>query len=199
MLIRREDKTIIYYIALLGAVLSVFIASTLPGKLREKADSGNSQHNESVLQVGAMDKLKQASELTIQMDLIENVTKQLAAVEIPKETPTAGLSFWSSLHGWQVVVLSIGAGSLGYGVFWITMWSGVVSLYTFIRAVYYLIGRISPNCPAVQKPTKILDGRVVFERNPDRIIPLIIKLVILLTLTLSLLGIIVWQMTSFNL
>jgi hypothetical protein len=199
VLIRREDKTIIYYIALLGAVLSVFIASTLPGKLREKADSRTSQRNESSLQAGAIDKLKHASELTIKMDLIENVTNQLAAVEVPKETPTASLSFWSSLHGWQIAVLAVGAGSVGYGVFWVTMWSGIVALYTFIRSVYYIIGRISPNCPAAQKPTKILDGRIVFERNPDRVIPLIIKLVVLMTLAMALLGIIVWQMTSINL
>lgn len=199
MLIRREDKTIIYYIALLGAVLSVFIASTLPGKLREKSGSETAQCDDSILQNGALDKLKQASELSIQMDVVESVTQQLAAVQVQTKTPSANLSFWASLHGWQVVVLSIGAGSVGYGVFWITMWSGVVALYTFIRAVYYLIGRLWPNCPAAQKPTKILDGRIVFERNPDRVLPLIIKLIVLLTLTLSLLGIIVWQITSFNL
>jgi hypothetical protein len=199
MLIRREDKTIIYYIALLGAVLSVFIASTLPGKLREKTRDRTSCHNESILQAGALDKLKQASELSIQMDVIESVTKQLAAAEVQEKAPSADMSFCSSLHGWQVMVLAIGAGSVGYGVFWITMWSGVVALYTFIRCVYYLIGRMCPTCAAAQKPTKVLDGRIVFERNPDRVLPLIIKLVVLLTLTLSLLGIIVWQLTSIDL
>jgi hypothetical protein len=199
MLIRREDKTIIYYIALLGAVLSVFIASTLPGKLREKEDSSVSQCNDSVLQAGAIDKLRQASELSIQMDVVENVTKQLAAVEVQEKSTSPTLSFWASMSRWQVIVLSIGAGAAGYGVFWVTMWSGIVALYTFIRAVYFLIARISPNCPAARKSSKTIDGRVIFERNPDRILPLLIKLVVLVTLALALLGVIVWQMTAINL
>jgi len=199
MLIRREDKTVIYYIALLGAVLSVFIASSLPGKLREKADSEASQRNQSGLQIGAMDKLKQASELSIQMDVVESVTQQLAAVEVQKKANSAHLSFWASLHGWQVVVLSIGAGSAGYGVFWVTMCLGVMTLNRFIRAVYYLIGRLWPNCTAVKKSTKIIDDQVVLERTPGRILPLIIKTIVLLSLSLSLLGIIVWQITSFDL
>jgi len=116
-----------------------------------------------------------------------------------EQKPATPLSFWGSLSRWQVGALAVGAGAVGYGVFWITMWSGVVTLYTFIRSIYYIIGRISPDCPAAQKPTKILDGRIVFERNPDRILPLIIKVVVLLTLAVSLLGIIVWQLTSINL
>jgi hypothetical protein len=199
MLIRREDKTIIYYVALLGAVLSVFIASSLPKKLREKADSGISRHNESLRQVGAMDKLKHASDFSVQMAMIESVTKQLTAVELEEKTPSTHISFWASLSGWQIVLLAIGAGAAGYGVFWAAMWSGVVTLYVFIRGVYYFIGRLWPNCAAAQKISFIQDNRVTFQRNPDRILPLIIKLTVLITLTLALLGVIVWQLTSIRL
>ncbi len=196
MLIRQEDKTIIYYIALLGAVLSVFVASSLPAKLREKTGQSISCRNDSILQTGAMNKLKQASELSIQMDVIESVTKQLTAVELEEKPVLVHTSFFASLSGWQVAVLAVGAGAAGYGMFWAVMWSGVAALYTFIRSVYYLIGRLWPDCPAAQKPTVILDGRVVFRRNPDRILPLIIKLVVLMTVSLALIVIIAWQWTS---
>jgi hypothetical protein len=199
MLIRRQDKTIIHYVALLGAALSVFIASSLPGKLREKADSGTSQRNDSILQVGAINKLKQASDLSVQMDVIESVAKQLTAVEVKERSPQGPISLLASLSGWQVAVLAIGAGAAGYGVFWITMWSGVASLYILIRSVYSLIGLVHPTCAAAKKSTYIVDGRTMFQRDPDRILPLIIKVIVLLTLSLALLGVIVWQLTSVDL
>lgn len=199
MLIRREDKTIVYYIAILGAVLSVFIASTLPARLRAKNGSQTSCQNESTLHAGAIDKLKQASELSIQMDVIESVTRQLSAAELKDKPPSTPDSFFASLTGWKVAVLSIGAGAAGYGLFWGVMWSGVVALYTFIRGVYFIIGRVSPHCAAAQKPSVIQDGKVTFLRNPDRILPLIIKLVVLMTVTMSLIIVVAWQWTSNNL
>jgi hypothetical protein len=199
MLIRRHDKTIIYYVALLGAVLSVFLTNSLFEKLQEKADSRTAQHNESILQDGAINKLKQASDLSVRMDVVESVTKILADSDLEDKSPSPYISFLTSLPKWQLMVLSIAAGVAGYGIFWSAIWSGVVALYALIRGVYYLIGRLWPKCAAADKSTFVQDGRVTFQRNPDRILPLIIKMIVLLTLTLSLLGVVVWQLTSIHL
>lgn len=199
MLIRREDKKIVYYVALLGAVLSVYFAHSALDKLRKSNYSQSSTQDQSVLQVGAMDKLRQSADLSAQMAMIESVTSQLTAVN-KQDTikPSAQVNFCTSLVGWQVVALMVGVGVVGYGIIFVTMWIGVILLYILIRAVYSIIRRVQPNCAAAARPTFIQEGKVTYLRNPDRILPLAIKLIVLMKLTLALLIVIVWHWTSLG-
>jgi hypothetical protein len=201
MAIRKQDKMIIHNVALLGAVLSALGAGSLLWHLHEKEHSSSVGQSDFVRQAMAIDKLKQASELSDQLHLAEKMAEGFSVTNIQKAPQKD--SFLASLSGGEmtgVVIAAAGAaGVVGYGVFWLSMWSGSMALYALVRCSYKIIYCIRPDYAVADKLEVAQNGKPIFQRNPDRILPIAIKLIVLLTLALLMLGIIVWQLTATEL
>lgn len=199
MLIRQQDKAIIHYVALLGAVLSALGAGFVIWNLPDQGQSAIARQNEVSQEAFAFDKLSQAGIMPEQLHIAKAAAEGLTA-EVTQEMPA--WSFCDSLSIWQLAMLSIAgataSAAISYGLIWITMYLGSILLYIFIRRIYNIIKRVSPTMAATCGQTVMIDGQPVIQRDPTRIMPLLIKLAVLMSLTLILLAVIVWQLTSFK-
>lgn len=200
MAIRKQDKTIIHGVALLGAVIAALASGIFFQKLPEKQHSYRTQQTELQQQAGALDKLKEASVLSEQINLVETVSEDLIRPELSKEDKVGGvLGTMSPLQlGVLTVAGAIGAGAASYGLLWAVMYLGSLGFYAMIRSLYGMIeDKDSDACGG--QGYVITDGKAVNHRNPHRIFPIIFKLAILVGLALLLLSIVVWQLTSMEL
>ncbi len=199
MLIRQQDKAIIHYVALLGAVLSALAAGIAIWNLPDQGQYANALKNELNEEASAFNKLSQAGIMPEQLHIAKAAAEGLSPIAA-QESPV--WSFWDSLPVWQLTLLSIASAlasaAVSYGLIWITMYLGSVLLYIFIRRIYNVIKCISPAMAATCGQTVMINGQPVIQRDPTRILPILIKLIVLMSLTLILLAVIVWQVTSFK-
>jgi hypothetical protein len=199
MLIRQQDKAIIHYVALLGTVLSALGAGVVIWNLPEQRQSAIAMQNEASQEASALDKLSQAGIMPEHLHIAKAAAKELTT-ETVQEMPV--WSFCDSLAIWQLALLSLAgataSAAISYGLIWTTMYIGSVILYIVIRRIYDVIRHLSPTMAATCGQTVTIDGQPVIQRDPTRIIPILIKLIVLMSLTLILLAVIVWQLTSFK-
>ncbi|HML74059.1 MAG TPA: hypothetical protein PKB02_06150, partial [Anaerohalosphaeraceae bacterium] len=83
MAIRKQDKTIIQGVALLGAILAALASGMFFQKLPEKQRNYRTQQTELMQQAGALDKLKEASVMSEQIALVETVSEDIIEPETP--------------------------------------------------------------------------------------------------------------------
>ncbi|MEN6306192.1 MAG: hypothetical protein ABFD91_00425 [Anaerohalosphaeraceae bacterium] len=200
MAIRKQDKTIIHGVALLGAVIAALASGIFFQKLPEKQHSYRTQQTELMQQAGALDKLKEANALSEQINLVETVSEDLIQPKLSKEDKVGGvLGAMSPLQlGVLTVAGAIGAGAASYGLLWAVMYLGSLGFYAMIRSIYGMIeDKDSDACDG--QGYIITDGKTANHRNPHRVFPIIFKLAILVGLALLLLSIVVWQLTSMEL
>jgi len=197
MTIRKQDKTIIQGVALLGAILAALASVLFFQKLPEKQHHYRTQQTELMQQAGALDKLKEACIIPEQIALVETVSEDIIEPELPKDE--AFNSILGNISPLQLNVLTaagaIGAGAASYGLLWSVMYLGSLSLYAMIRALYRLVDdKESPLTSDDPQP----EGQCINHRNPYRLFPIIFKLTILIGLALILLSIVVWQLTAIK-
>ncbi len=196
MTIRKQDKTIIQGVALLGAILAALASVLFFQKLPEKQHHYRTQQTELMQQAGALDKLKEACIIPEQIALVETVSEDIIEPELPKNE--AFNSILGNISPLQLNVLTaagaIGAGAASYGLLWSVMYLGSLSLYAMIRALYRLVD--DKEYPLTNDPQP--EGQYINHRNPYRVFPIIFKLTILIGLALILLSIVVWQLTAIK-
>jgi hypothetical protein len=199
MLIRHQDKAIIHYVALLGAVLSALAAGIAIWNLPEQGHSAIARQTEVDQQASAMDKLSQAGIMPEQIYAARAAAEGLST-ETSQEMPT--WSFWGSLGAWQLAIVALAGAAIAagicYGTIWSTMYAGSVILYVSIRRIYNVMKLISPEIAATCGQTVMVNGQPVIQRDPTRTLPILIKLAVLMSLTLILLAVIVWQVTAMK-
>ncbi len=199
MLIRQQDEAIIHYVALLGAVLSALGAGFAIWSMPEEGQSAIALQNEISQENHAFNKLVDAGILPDQITVAKAAANDIAS-DVVKEIPV--WSFWNSLPAWQLALISVGGAAMtagiSYGLIWITMYIGSVIMYVFIRQIYGIARRVSPKMAETCGQTVLVEGQAVIQRDPTRIMPILIKLAVLMSLTLFLLAVIVWQMTSLK-
>lgn len=198
--IRREDKEIVHNLSLLGMLFGVFVGGFLvlnwnkQAHLRLEAEAAAAQTHSSLVRLSGNLTDKEVSLAQVAMG-------QVDAEVLPEQTEEGpGENFWSALSEWKLWSICAGAamagGITGYLTFWGAGWLGALLTYWTIRAIYGQIRTIAPNCPAASRPTLTAGNTSTFQRDQNRILPTLIKLFMLLAIVLSVLAVIVWQLTA---
>jgi hypothetical protein len=197
--IRREDKEIVHNLSFLGMLFGIFVGGFLVLhwnkqahiKVNAQADaaytqnslvrlSGNLPEKEASLAQAAIGQVEAEAEPAAQ----EMVIEKNFWVSLPKS------AFWGICAGAAII-----GGITGYLTFWGASWLGALLTYVIIRAIYGQIRTIAPNCAAASRPMS--EGNTPsFQRDQNRLLPTLIKLVMLLAIVLSVLAAIVWQLTA---
>ena len=109
-------------------------------------------------------------------------------------------SLWVGLSQWSLWGICAGTALIGGGVGYLSLWGagwlGSVLTYWLIRIIYHLIRKTSPDCPAARRNTSPTVTAKAFQRDQNRLLPTLIKLVMLLVMALSVLAVVVWNLTA---
>lgn len=205
MLIRREDKEFIQSLSLLGALLGTCIGFYMVMHLSDRAHKVNARQSEYQQTQAALLKLSTdtvtPNNPIASKEVLDQVQQQMENNPVQATADTK--SFWLTVPRWGLWSLcGIGglAGAItGYTAIWLTGWAGSLFIYQFIRFLYTIMRKTAPNCQAVQG-TNVLypdaEGSFKYERNEKRFLPTVVKLFFFLLLSLALLTLVVWRLTS---
>ncbi|MBN1818700.1 MAG: hypothetical protein JW828_15165 [Sedimentisphaerales bacterium] len=150
MRVRVEDKRVIQYLALVGAVSGICIA--LLAVFTERANAlvqleqerqYVKEHtpllalNDTEVKAGS----KQVSSDILNATKVEIIERQVRVYELEQ-------GFWARLPLWGLMAISIGAvgigGTLGYVLFWSVCWILTLIAFMLIRSLYGLFRKIAP-------------------------------------------------------
>ena len=206
MSIRREDKELIHNLAvlgaLLGACLGVFATAHLSGRAHEES-LRNSEYQQTHAALAKLSSPKGVpGELVVDQTVIKQMQEQIQ-LEQPEAVDTHE-SFWLRVPRWGFIgICGIGcvAGAIaGFGAIWLTGWTGSIIVYYFIRVLYKSIRKVAPNSATAksiaQSQLQASSGQTSFQRDDNRILPMVVKLIFLLFLVLSVLGAVVWRIAG---
>lgn len=202
MSIRREDKEFIQSLSILGALLGACIGAFMVMHLSDRAHRRYAEQSEQQQTHAALLKLSTATVTPnnpiANKDVFEQVQQQIT----PESQAHPDKGFWLTLPRWKLWALAGGGGLAGtitgFTAIRLTGLLGSLLIYHFLRLLYAGIRRYAPNSAAAQtlKPKPDENGSQVYQRNDQRILPVIVKLFFFLLLTLILLTIVVWYLTN---
>lgn len=206
MSIRREDKELIHNLAVLGALLGACLGVFAMVHLSGKAHEQSQKHNEYQQTHAALAKLSSPKgvpgELVVDQTIIKQMQDQIQqeepeAVETPK-------SFWLGLPQWGFWgicgISGVGGAVAGFSTIWLTGWTGSAIIYYFIRLLYKVIRKVAPNSNVAKSfaPNQQIQtsGYSTIQRDENRVLPTVVKLLFLLLLVLGVLGVVVWHVSG---
>jgi hypothetical protein len=204
MPIRREDKELIHNLAVLGAVLGTCLGVFVVAHMSGAAYDQNRQYTEYQQTHAALAKLSSPEGVPGELVVDQTIIKQMQE-QIQQEQPEAiekPESFWLRIPRWGFWGICAGMGIIGaiagFSTIWLTGWVGSLFVYYFIRGLYKVIRKIAP-ASAVAKSFEYqfrtsVEGTI--QRDDKRILPMVIKLLFLLVLVLSVLGVVVWHLAG---
>ena len=206
MSIRREDKELIHNLAVLGALLGACLAVFVTAHLSNRAHEQNQRHTEYQQTHAALAKLSSPKgvpgELVVDQTIIKQMQEQIQ-LEQPEAAADVQQSFWLRIPHWGFIgicgVSCIGGAIAGFSSIWLTGWIGSVIVYFFIRLLYKLVRKVAPNSATAMSISASQSkgvGVAAFQRDDNRILPMVVKLVFLLLLVLGVLGAVVWHMAG---
>ena len=205
MSIRREDKELIHNLAVLGALLGACLGVFVTAHLSNRAHEQNQRHSEYQQTHAALAKLScpkgVPGELVVDQTIIKQMQEQIQQ-EQPEVTDTQQ-SLWLRIPRWGFIgicgVSCIGGAIAGFSSIWLTGWTGSVLVYFFIRLLYKLVRKVAPNSATAKSISDSQSkgvGMPAFQRDDNRILPILVKLIFLLLLVLSVLGAVVWHVAG---
>lgn len=203
MSIRREDKEFIHSLSILGAMLGTCIGGFMVMHLSDRAHTRYAEESEQQQTHAALLKLSTATVTPnnpiANKDVLEQVQQQINT-ENRQAEPDKG--FWLTLPRWKLWALAGGGGLAGavtgFSAIRLTGLLGSLLIFHFLRLLYAAIRRYAPNSAAAQTLQTKTDesGSEIYQRNDQRVLPMIVKLLFFLLLTLILLTVVVWYLTS---
>lgn len=198
--IRREDKEIIHNLSLLGMLFGAFVGGFLTlhfdkqAHLRLNDEAIAAQTHSSLVRLSSNLTEKEASLAQAAIGQVET------DVDPVSDEITSEKSFWVTLPQWGLWSICAGAalagGSAGYLTLWGAGWLGSLLTYWIIRIIYGQIRTVAPTCAAAHRPALQTRTDCTFQRDQNRFLPTLIKLFMLLTMALSALAVVVWQLTA---
>jgi hypothetical protein len=203
MRIRREDKEAIRCMAFVGAVLGACLGPVLILNQSRRAHEKLKQNqqfldiNASVLKID--DSPVTLDQLGLSTAAVGGVLNQLQETE--SEIQQLEQNFWVTLPQWTLIgmcVISCACGVVaGYHVIWIIAWTCSFAVYKFIRAIYKLHWQLGGEQPAEQSQEDDSTG-TISRRNTHRIMPTIIKLILLTMIAIFILAFIMYYLTAIR-
>ena len=206
MSIRREDKELIHNLAVLGALLGACLAVFATAHLSNRAHEQNQRHTEYQQTHAALAKLSSPKgvpgELVVDQTIIKQMQEQIQ-LEQPEAAADTQQSLWLRIPRWGFIgicgVSCIAGAIAGFSSVWLTGWAGSVIVFYFIRLLYKSIRKVAPNsatAKSISANQAKESGVPTFQRDDNRILPVVVKLLFLLLLVLSVLGVVVWHMAG---
>lgn len=194
MRIRVEDKQIVIYIAMLGAVLGAGGCALTILNLAKKS------HNQLVevrqqIQVCAsvliLENLGGSDPDPASKAILEDQKRQIELHKVVLRDVES--QFWNRLPEWGLMVLCIGGGLAGllsgFAGFWLIGLFGSGLLYSFIRVLYRLMRWIAPrSCDRPEVIAALRAGQQVSLRDGSRVLPTAIKISLLFLIASVILG-----------
>ncbi|NLH17665.1 MAG: hypothetical protein GX455_13900 [Phycisphaerae bacterium] len=194
MRIRVEDKQVVIYIAMLGAVLGA------GGCVLTLMNLAKKSHKQ-------MDEVRQQMQVCASVLVIENlggsdpdptskaiIDDQKRQIELHKVVlrDLEG-QFWNRLPEWGLMAMCIGGGLAGllsgFAVFWLIGLIGSGLLYSFIRLLYRIMRWIAPqSCDRPEVIAALRAGQQVSLRDSTRVLPTAIKISIFFLIASVILG-----------
>jgi hypothetical protein len=193
MRIRIEDKQIVIYIAMLGAVLG---AGGCVLTLMNLAKRSHNQLAEVRQQIQVCASVLVLENLGSDSDpaakaVIDDQKRQMELHKIVLRDLEG--QFWNRLPEWGLMALCIGGGLAGllsgFAVFWLIGLFASGLLYSFIRFLYRLMRWAAPrSCDRPEIIAALREGQQVSLRDGSRILPTAIKISILFLIASIILG-----------
>jgi hypothetical protein len=204
MSIRHEDKEFIQSLSLLGALLGACIGCFMIMRLSDRANKLHAEQSEQQQTQAALIKLSNSTTTPnspiASKEVLDQVQQQIRQDTI--RSSDSPKSFWLKMPRWGLWSLC-GVGGIagavsGFSAIWLTGWTGSLFLYQFIRLLYAVIRKVAPNSAAAREtiPHPDENGSCYYQRNDKRFLPVIVKLFFFLVLSLALLTLVVWHLTS---
>ena len=206
MPIRREDKEFVQALSLMGALFGACIGMFAVIHLSDLAKETHTEQTEYTQTQAALIKLKTSVVNPSNPISNENVLDQVQQ-RIPQKPASEAApqkSFWIDIPRWGYIGLCGGgviAGAIvGYNFIWLIGWIGSILVLYFIRGVYRAIGKVTPHSAAAGKtqanPDNAASSYAYHQRNEDRMLPMLVKLLFLLAFVLTVTAAIVWRLTA---
>lgn len=203
MRIRREDKEAVRCMAFVGAVLGACLGPVLILNQSRQAHEKLKQHqqfldiNASVLKID--NSPVTLDQLGLSTAAVGGVLTQLQQTE--SEIQELEQNFWVNLPQLTLigmcVISSVCGVVAGYHVIWLLAWTGSLAVYKFIRAIYKLHWLLGGEKPAEQVEEDD-STETKSRRNANRILPTVIKLVLLLIIAILTLAFVVYYLTAIK-
>ena len=194
MRIRVEDKQIVIYVAMLGAVLGA------GGCVLTLLNLAKRSHNQ-------LAEVRQQMQVCASVLILENlggsdpdpaskavIDDQKRQMELHRVVlrDMEG-QFWNRLPEWGLMALCIGGGLAGllsgFAGFWLIGYLGSGVLYSFIRFLYRLMRWVAPKaCDRPEIIAALREGQQVSLRDGSRVLPAAIKISLLFLIASVILG-----------
>jgi hypothetical protein len=203
MHIRREDKEAIRCLAFIGAALGACLGPILvlneSRKARDQLSEQQQYLNNNASVLSLDDSPVTLDQLGLSTPAVGQVLEELQQKEA--EIVQLEKGFWITLPLWALAGLGI-AGcvcgvAIGYHLVWLISWLGSFALYKFIRTSYKLYWQIGSEDRADQSEYNP-QTESTSRRNAKRIMPVIIKLILLMIIAIMVLGLILYQLTAIK-
>lgn len=198
--IRREDKEIIHNLSLLGMLFGAIVGGFLTlhfhkqAHIRRDAETAAAQTHTSLVRLSSN---LTAQEVSVTQAAIGQVQPDEHA---DREEADTEKSVWVDLSKWGLWGICAGTALIGGGVGYLSLWGagwfGSVLTYWLIRVIYRLIRKTVPDCPAANRSVTQAAAACTFQRDQNRLLPTLIKLFMLLVMALSVLAVVVWNLTA---
>ena len=190
--------------AFVGAVLGACLGPVLILNQSRQAHEKLKEHqqfldiNASVLSIN--DSPVTLDQLGLSTAAVGGVLNQLQQTE--SDIQQLENSFWLNLPLWALAGMCLGSCACGvaagYHIVWLLTWTGSFIVYKFIRLVYklyWLLGNEQPT-QKVQEDGSV--NTTMRKRNANRIMPLIIKLIILAVVVITILAFVLCYLTAIK-
>ncbi len=194
MRIRVEDKQIVIYFAMLGAVLGaggcVLTLMNLAKKSHNQIDDVR-QQIQVCASVLVLENLGGADPDPTSRAIIDDQKRQIELHKVVLRDLES--QFWNRLPEWGLIAFCIGGGLAGllsgFAVFWLLGLIGSGLLYSFIRLLYRILRWIAPrSCDRPEIIAAFRAGQQVSLRDNSRVLPTAIKISILFLIASVILG-----------
>ncbi len=194
MRIRVEDKQIVIYVAMLGALLGA------GGCVLTLLNLAKRSHNQ-------LAEVRQQMQVCASVLILENLggsepdpaskailDDQKRQMELHRVVLLDLESqYWNRIPEWGLMALCIGGGLAGllsgFAVFWLIGLCGSGILYSFIRFLYRLMRWVAPRaCDRPEVIAALREGQQVSLRDESRVLPAAIKISLLFLIASVILG-----------
>ena len=194
MRIRVEDKQIVIYIAMLGAVIGA-VGCVLTLMNLSRRSHNQIQEVRQQMQVCAsvlvIENLGSSDPDPASKAILDDQKRQMELHKVVLRDLES--QFWNRLPEWGLMALCIGGGLIGllsgFVVFWLIGLIGSGLLYSFIRLLYRIFRWIAPrSCDRPEIMAALREGQQVSLRDGSRVLPAAIKISLLFLIASVILG-----------
>lgn len=194
MRIRVEDKQIVIYIAMLGAVLGAGACVLTLLNLAKRSHNQIAEVRQQIqvcASVLMLENLGGTDPDPTSKSIIDDQKRQIELHKLVLRDMES--QFWNRIPEWGIMALCIGGGLAGlltgFAGFWLIGLIGSGLLYSFIRFLYRIMRWVAPKaCDRPEVIAALRAGQQISLRDGSRVLPAAIKISLLFLIASVILG-----------